>query len=359
MASSDTTLEANASPAAAARPLVQALRVAVKGALLLVSVFAAALGIALGVPEANDYALAARIQHRQLTAPVAQKIVLVGGSNLAFGIDSPAIEAATGCHVANMGINGYLGVRYMLAQVEPHVTAGDIVVLAFEYDSFFKSVEGTPSDQLVVVKANPVTLSYYTPAQKLLMLKAVPFVAQQKILRLMGDSYDRVFNGAGDEPALIHLIETAAGVTRHGDLVSHLGVEWPYDREDGLDATTLPLDGEIIGLLQAFADRLEARGVHVVMSYTPVLRDYYDRHMASLVRLHGLLAAAVPLDPPSAPRDYVFDEGYFFDTVYHLNAEGRAIRTERLIDDLQRQLHDDAHCSVRGDGLDSEGTADD
>lgn len=350
--------EAADAAATASRPRSAAL-LALKGVALLAGAFATALAIALLVPEANDYNEAARIQHRALVAPEGAKIVLVGGSNLAFGIDSAMIEEATGCPVANMGMSGTMGVRFMIDHVAPHLRAGDIAVLAFEYDSFFKSVEGTPSAHVVVTKAAPALMPYYTWRQRLEMLKAVPFVAQQKILRLIGQAYDGIVDPASLTPGLIHSIETVAGVTPNGDLVSHLDVVWPYDLEDGYDATNLPLDTEIVPLLQSFAAEMNARGVRVVMSYTPVMRDYYERHRASLDRIHDLVESAPPLVAPRPPRDYVFERDQMFDTVYHLNAEGRELRTRRLIGDLERLFGDDAQCSLRAEGSDSEGTADD
>jgi hypothetical protein len=45
---------------------------------------------------------------------------------------------------------------------------------------------------------------------------------------------------------------------------------------------------------------------------------------------------------PSPPADFVYEESQFFDTVYHLNREGRALRTEKVIRDLEerRELAD-------------------
>jgi hypothetical protein len=356
MTMSDATPNAPAAtapaPAAAkARgPALQALGVAAKWTGLVAAAYAAAAALALVVPEDGDYQYAAVIQLAKLQEPAPKKIVLVGGSNLAFGIDSPSIEAATGCPVANMGINGYLGVRYMLRQAESNVHDGDIVVLAFEYDSFFKSVDGTSTDQLVVVKAAPQTLDYYTWRQKLAMAGAIPHVAQMKLLRLLGQVYDGITDPAA-EPSIMRDIETVKGVTPNGDLVSHLGVAWPYDLEDGLDATALPVDPEIFDLLQDFATRMQARGVHVLMSYSPALRSYYDRHQASLDHLQELVAEHPPLAAPSPPNTYVYDQNMFFDTVYHLNADGRPVRTRQLIQDLQTQFKDDATCSVQPLGV--------
>ncbi len=342
----DDTAMASAPVAATPRPV---LGLAAKSAALLTGAYAAAAAVALLVPEVGDYQYAALIQLEKLQEPAPKKIILVGGSNLAYGIDSPIIEAATGCPVANMGMNGYLGVRFMLSQVEHNVRDGDIVVLAFEYDSFFKSVDGTPTDQLVVAKAAPETLGYYTWRQKLAILGSLPYVAQVKILRIMQDAYDSVIDPGALAPALIHDIETVSGVTPNGDLVSHLGVTWPGEFEDGLDATTLPVDPEIFGVLQAFATRMQDRDVRVMMSYSPAMRSYYDRHTASIDRLQELVEAHPPLAAPSAPRTYVYEEPLFFDTVYHLNVDGRPVRTNQLIADLQTQFGDDAMC---GQGLD-------
>jgi hypothetical protein len=37
----------------------------------------------------------------------------------------------------------------------------------------------------------------------------------------------------------------------------------------------------------------------------------------------------------STPDDYCFPTDFFYDTTYHLNAHGRAMRTERLLRDLR------------------------
>ena len=35
------------------------------------------------------------------------------------------------------------------------------------------------------------------------------------------------------------------------------------------------------------------------------------------------------------PEDYIFDDNLFYDTVYHLNREGRELRTKSFIEDLR------------------------
>jgi hypothetical protein len=40
----------------------------------------------------------------------------------------------------------------------------------------------------------------------------------------------------------------------------------------------------------------------------------------------------------SRPDDYCFPKDLFYDTAYHLNAEGRSLRTARLLRDLRTEL---------------------
>jgi hypothetical protein len=244
-----------------------------------------------------------------------------------------------------MGMNGYFGVRFMLNEVTPELNHGDVVVIAFEYDNYFKSVDGTPTDLLAVAKTNPGVIDALTWRQRLAVLKAAPYVAQQKILRLAGQAYDSLTGGGGADPAAeIIAIESFASFAPNGDLVGHLGHEWPFGLEDGLDATNLPFEEETITLMQDFATRMQERGVHVMVSYTSVERGYYERHAAALDHIHDAVLAAPPLVAPSPPSAYVYERPFFFDTVYHLNAEGREARTERLIEDLTTQLQADASC---------------
>ena len=57
------------------------------------------------------------------------KIVLIGDSNLAFGIDSEKIEEAFGMPVVNMGLHGGLGNAFHEEMTRLNVTEGDIYII--------------------------------------------------------------------------------------------------------------------------------------------------------------------------------------------------------------------------------------
>lgn len=304
-----------------------------------VLVCAALLALLVFIPEGNDYALASRLKQQRLASLPSPKLALVGGSNLAFGVDSQLLTSRTGCPAANMGMNGYLGVRYMLAESESRMQRGDVVVLAFELDSFVKSVEGTSGDLLMIAKAEPASLSHMTWSQIAGIAARIPYVDQQKLRRLSQDGFERLYARLQGKPVPaaavdINAIESVRGFNPAGDLESHLDVTWPKKREQGLDISNLPLEPELFELLEGFAARMQQRGVDVIMSYSPVQAEFFRQHERAIRDIHQRLLAVPGLQVPSSPEAFMYDSGRFFDTVYHVNREGRALRTARLADDI-------------------------
>lgn len=148
--------------------------------LLLVATAATIAAVAWYIPEVNSYARASALKHRRLEQLDSPKIVVVGGSNLAFGLDSAMIEQATGRGVVNMGMDGFLGVRFMLAEVEPFIASGDLVVVAFEHGAYYNDEDGSAGNQFAVVKAYPQNASLLSQEQQLAILWEAPRKSEAK-----------------------------------------------------------------------------------------------------------------------------------------------------------------------------------
>lgn len=64
------------------------------------------------------------------------KIVFIGGSNAAFGIDSQKIEKTFNVPVVNMGHRAGNGIRLPIKTISPQLRKNDIAVFMFEYGCF-------------------------------------------------------------------------------------------------------------------------------------------------------------------------------------------------------------------------------
>lgn len=323
------------------------LRFVAMAASVALAVLATTYFIAFVIPDSNDYALASILKHERLASLPSPKIVLVGGSNLSYGIDSAIIEGDTRCGVVNMGMNGYLGARLMLAEIEAYLKESDIVVVSLEYQNFFDPVDGHATDQFMLAKANPDIWRFLTWRQKMRAILTAPMVAQQKVFRIIRSAVSRKADPTLSATDLTFKVETFSGFEKHGDLTSHLDLEWPYADVDRFDLSNSALDPDVIPLLRSFAARMGERGVRVIYSYSPVKADFHETHRKAIGALHDRIAKASPLSVPQPPETFVFDKAFFFDSIYHLNAKGRALRSRQLAIDIRRTALNGEGCVTR------------
>lgn len=66
----------------------------------------------------------------RLKAVDAQKIILIGNSNLIYGIDSELLEHLTGMPVVNLGFHGGMGNAFHERMARLHTNAGDLVIIS-------------------------------------------------------------------------------------------------------------------------------------------------------------------------------------------------------------------------------------
>ena len=108
-------------------------------ALLLAALVPAIALIAAGALIPAQYELtflgALAPKYERLNAIEEPKVILVGGSSTAFGLDSALLEESVGMPVVNFGLYATLGTKLMLDLSRDGIGEGDIVVLAPEIDA--------------------------------------------------------------------------------------------------------------------------------------------------------------------------------------------------------------------------------
>jgi hypothetical protein len=79
------------------------------------------------------------------------RLVFAGDSNLAFGLDTQTVKEAPGRPACNLGLNGGLGLNFVLAEVEHLARPGDTVLLAI----YWNAGAGDPLTKTVVQSYYP------------------------------------------------------------------------------------------------------------------------------------------------------------------------------------------------------------
>ena len=270
-------------------------------------------------------------KYERLHSIEEEKIVVVGGSSVAFGLDSAALESYTGMPVVNFGLYAALGTKLMLDLSDSGINKGDIVILAPELD--------------------PQTLSLYFNSRTTLEAiddnyKMMLDIGVDNWFNLFGGMWsfagDKLERAASDTPMLLDPVYRAENINSYGDFAmprpENTMAKW-YDPNTPVELTTDVLGAdfdEFCDYLNKYIAKLKLKGAKVYFSYCPInemalTENTTDTAKAEFVKY---LEDNINCDFISDIDDYILEAGYFFDTNFHLNDAGVSVRTSRLAMDL-------------------------
>jgi hypothetical protein len=265
-------------------------------------------------------------KHRLLGETPPPRIILVGGSNVAFGFDSGMVHQEMGTRVVNMGVNAGVGLRFMLNQVRPSLRPGDMVVIIPEYEQFYGYRNGGTT-LVEILSIYPEGFQYLdSPDQWLMVVSQFPGFAQGLFMRF--------FKGFGTGKGFAI---NRSSYNEYGDITGHL------DQVSGVNVVDLELsrpgqidfDDNAISIMNDFAGFVQAHDARFLLVFPALPEAQYKINHEQIEYAYSRLKAEAHFAVLGSPRDYLFPTSYFFDTVYHLNRQGRAARTEKLINALK------------------------
>ncbi len=311
------------------------LRLAALGLLVLGT--GAAIGQYDSRAAENNYLAAVLEKDRIIRSTPSPKIILVGGSNLAFGIDSKAIQDSLGLRAVNMGLYAKLGLKYMLAQVRPYIKPGDVVLVVPEYDQFygdFANGDNTLNTALLYAPGDRIRdfMRSYSMADVVLRPRAEN--VRRSFLRAAASA-------AGVEDAFFppdtNPVYNRRSFNQFGDVVSHLGRRGI--NPDSIFVKPLPPMADFnkgtLDDLNGISDEAREQKAHAYFLFPSYIASSYDINVAAVDSLTNRLAAGMRMPILGTAKDFVYPGNYFFDTRFHLNEEGRRNRTLKLIEMLR------------------------
>lgn len=272
----------------------------------------------------TDYLATSIDKEARLHSLNSNRLVLIGGSNLAFGINSELIEKELPVKVANLGLHAGLGLTFMLNEVGSLMKKGDVVVLSVAYPLLLDSAE--PDIDLIqfIQELNPQTENYYHFSAKEIILGRL-----EKFRKYFTpDAYriDPVFN--------------RTLFNKYGDNEGHLNQEPLPNLKDSKPINHIDTQNAV-NLLSAFAEECENRGVQLFISYPPYPKtEFVGKNKERINALDIQLRNRLPkIGFLGKPANYIFDDSLFYDTIYHLHKKGRGMRTQTLIEELKRSVY--------------------
>ncbi len=270
-------------------------------------------------------------KHDELIAHTEDSIILVGGSNLPFGIDSALLESYVGMPVINFGLYAALGTKPMLDLCENHIQEGDIVIICPETSPQTYSTYFGADSMLMALDGNFGMLSEIKESDYPKLICALPSFVSSK--------YSFFKSGAKPIPSDIYSPKSFGD---GGDISTERKYnEMPsnYDNTTPIRLSKDITSDEFIEYLNKFAKKAEGKGAKVLFSFSPMNR-------AALVatsekdEFYRYLGENLDFPIISDINDYILSSDYFYDTNFHLNSRGAKHRTALLADDILRELGD-------------------
>lgn len=296
--------------------------------LSLVMLFGAAYvltGSHIQKPE-NDFMAAMIDKHQRANEIDSPKIIIAGGSNVAFNIDSERIEQEMGLPVVNLGLSVGLGMNFIVNEIIDIAEEGDIIVFSI---TFFENVDGMYSLKRHTAQHFPKANRYFR------FNLSEEFAIHSRILR--DNLIALVYRLMGRQAASgsVDLFETAsiytrAGFNEYGDFTAHYGLPqvdvldqrftFEYNYWRGIDE------------LNRLKREVDKRGAQLYYLFPAYPVQDFERNREVLSRLRDDMNEDLNFPILGDIEESLYDESSFFDTAYHLQRDGVSHRTEYLID---------------------------
>lgn len=289
---------------------------------LLVIISMSAFLIFLPSDESNIYG-SLYDKHKYIEESNKKNIIILGGSNILMGIDSELMEnKLSDYNVVNMGINAGIGLKFLINDIRSYIKEGDIVVIGAEYSNYVGLLNGE-SALLFLLKQVPEAVQSISIEQIPILIDGMPYFLRGQLAGILKGM-------KADE------IQNRNNINENGDLISHL--DMPSVDVGVSNSEFGTIDCEVFELLNEFDEYAISKGANVVLSYPSLYAREFDNWKEDISKLDKLLKEKTTIDVISDYNNYKFSKEEIFDTIYHLNRQGRQRRTEQLIEDLKEYL---------------------
>jgi hypothetical protein len=274
----------------------------------------------------ENYFAAIIDKHQKAQVIHQPKILLTGGSNLAFGINSDSIEKALHRPVVNLGLYAGLGLNFILKETLSEVKKNDLVILCPE---FYLKKEGEEFPTQTAIFFYPPAFHFvekddwqvYTKkklffyARYCRNLIVYPNLTSPKIEDTFSDYFRR-------------------GFSEKGDLLSHLN-NLPIRPLKDLENFQNQGYSVEIRLINDFIKEIERIGGKVIFAFPSYSNTGYVHNKSSLDFYEKQIKSNLNCLIINRIKDEVYPDGNFYNTHYHLAKNGRDRRTNQLIERLK------------------------
>ncbi|MFR9640862.1 MAG: hypothetical protein SNH41_02020 [Rikenellaceae bacterium] len=260
----------------------------------------------------------------------SSRIILVGGSNVALGVNSELIEEEFGRLIINTAVSAALGLEYQINSIKRHLKDGDIVIVSPEYHQFYGDLYGNAYGMLMFSGINYSKIIYDLPSHYLWYMRILP--------SCICDTYKRMCQYANKKVAEDRGAYVRSALNKYGDCILNREENKIYNGVDGR-LNIEDFDHRAVRFLTEFSQSCIDSNIELVL-LPPVYQESSYIKNEDAINLVDIALKDADIPFYSSPQKYCFDDSLFYDSPYHLNDKGIPIRTRYIIDDIRHLIKD-------------------
>lgn len=301
-------------------------------AVLILAIPITLMCFAFALPAQYDLSFygGMKIKTDRLNSVAEKKIVVIGGSSVAFGIRTDLMEKELGMKVVNFGLYANLGTKYMLDVAKNSVKDGDIVVIAPEQNSQSLSLYFNGEAVWYSADGNFALLNKVASSDREELFKS--------FLKFVSGKFGYWRKGEKPCPSGVY---NAKSFNEYGDI--------RYERKNnvlpgGYDAGTPiyfrneTISKDFIEYVNNYSVDLEENGARVYFAFSPMNRAAVADDSAQILSYTKMLEQNLSCKLLGNPETRIMDSEWFYDSNFHLNDVGSVVYTKQIIQDIKAEL---------------------
>jgi hypothetical protein len=265
---------------------------------------------------------------RSLIEQSSAKIVVAGGSNVYFGLNSNLIKESIPSHnPVNLGLNLAFGIRPIFLLLEPNIHASDIVVLSLEHSYYAADVFGDRCRSAEMLVFDQGLGKYYDWRQWLHSIPCIPYLSQ-------GFVSNHFF------PPKVYRGYEAATNNSFGDNYNHQGIQtvWKFSLNK-IHVIPQEVVPEVLEYLKKIREMVHKKNAKMFIVWPPIPQEVYLAHQKKFLRLakdlENELGAEAIL---GSQEEYTYPINDFFDNEYHLMFAAKDKWTSKWLEKLKARV---------------------
>lgn len=277
-----------------------------------------------------------REKRERLQEVQGEKIVVVGGSSVAFGIRSDLMEEELEMPVVNWGLYAPLGSRTMLEACLDEIGEGDVVIFSPEQNEETLSLTFQPEEVWQAMDGDYSLLKIFDEEGLKQLQGAFP-----------GYAVSRLKYALRGKPEVSGIYRKDS-FNEYGDIDSDMRsgnrMTDGYDLTQMIDLSFFP-DQEFLDYLNDYSSRVREKGAEFYYRFCPMneqavlneelLDDWFLR-----------LDEAAEFTILGDPHRSVMESGWFYDTNFHLNESGAVVNTYYFVRDIKAEWKDSSPTDI-------------